>query len=163
MQTKNDLEEFYRTADPWGYRESLEDWKRKGYILGIMDMMADHYHRALDIGAGEGFITEDLNVMDTIEAIEVSDKAASRMHPRIKRVKKPTGKYDLVLASGVLYAQYDYLQVLRWIQEHAGWIVVTCSIKEWEINNLDQGKQIFYAEFPYREMKEVLRVYDFAA
>jgi trans-aconitate methyltransferase len=154
MQSKAELEDWYQDKDPWGYKTNPDDQKRKEKILAAIPKKK--YKRALDIGAGEGFITKDLPAAE-IHAIEVSDKAAKRLPRNVKRVKQPEGKYDLILATGVLYKQYDYETMLKWIKDHASGVVVTCNIKDWEIP-LDLGESKD-TTFKYRDYEQMLRVF----
>lgn len=156
-QSKESLDMWYMLPDPWGYESNKDDIARKTTILGSLE---SGYKRALDIGAGEGFITKDLPA-EEIHAIEFSDNASSRLPKHIKRVQEPKGEYDLIIATGVLYPQYNYLKMHQWIQKHAIKTVLTCNIKEWEIPL--KGNQITYVEFPYREYTQALRIYDFTA
>ena len=101
MQSKEELEEWYKTPDPWAYQITEDDAKRKEIIL---EMLPYNYQRALDIGCGEGFITANLPAAD-IHGIEISDTAASRFPWNVKRVLEPVGVYDLVITTGTLYHQ----------------------------------------------------------
>lgn len=156
-QSKQDLEDWYSKSDPWGYRDNIDDKDRKYTILDAINPYAP-FKRALDIGAGEGFITEDLPAKE-IEAIEISDNASERFKSHIKRVKKPTGKYDLILLAGVLYGQYESQEMLDWALKHCDGIIVTCNIKEWEVNPLPTENMIHCFEFPYRTYTQSLKVY----
>lgn len=158
MQSKQELEDWYNTPDPWGYYSNEHDQRRKDIILDIAKQHGKTYKKALDIGAGEGFITKDLPAK-TIHAIEISDEAAKRLPSSVKRVDKPQGFYDLIICTGVLYKQYNYKQITDWIKNHASGIVITSNIKSWEINELPVDKQIEELEFPYREYTQKLRVY----
>lgn len=119
------------------------------------------FKRALDIGAGEGWITQFLPAIDR-HGIELSDVAASRFPGHILRVHEPDGQYDLVVATGVLYKHYNNKQMLSWINAAATNIVLTCHIEDWETDAvLDiKGRQIFEARFPYREFTQKLRIFD---
>lgn len=158
-QDKNEIEIWYENKDPWEYEKNPDDWQRREYIRSVLEVLAprNKFYRALDIGCGEGFITEVLPARH-VYGIEISDNAAERLRG-VKRVFKPQGKYDLIVATGVLYEQYDYKQFHNWIALHAKGIVLTCNIKDWEKNYLPNHKQIFYAEFPYRDHTQVMRVY----
>lgn len=153
--TKEQLEKWHETPDAWGYKTNADDEKRKQIILEHLKPAK----RALDIGAGEGWITKDLPA-ENIEAIELSDNAASRFPENIKRITEPEGDYDLITACGVMYTEYDNDLFHKWILDHASGQVLTCNIKGLEINHLPDP--IFEMEFPYREYIEVLRIYDFA-
>lgn len=156
MQSKQDLEHWYSKNDPWQYESNSEDLKRKTRILSHLK---NTYKRALDIGAGEGFITRDLPAK-TIHAIEISDKAASRLPKPIERVHEPQGKYDLIIATGVFYDQYDWKKMHQWIMQHAIGTVLTSNIKSWE-HQLPQ-KPIFEETYTYREYEQHLCLYDFS-
>lgn len=156
-QSKEDLEDFYSTTDPWNYKTNSDDQARKQAILDALTPFAP-FKRALDIGAGEGFITKDLPALE-IEAIEISDTAAERLPSNVKRVKEPTGEYDLIICTGMLYEQYDYEQFIDWMKKHANGIILTCNIKDWEINPLSGDALVHQYEFPYRTYKQILKVY----
>lgn len=94
MQAKKELEQWYKGIDPWGYTSTQDDFDRRTYITETANQYSPE--RVLDIGAGEGFITKLLK-SNNIEAIELSDKAASRLPENVKRVKKPAGKYDMIV------------------------------------------------------------------
>ncbi len=148
---------FFATPDPWGYQSNPCDIRRKQYILHMANLFGP-YSRALDIGALEGWITNDLPA-STKHGFELSDVAAARFPPTVKR--ELDGKYDLVLATGVLYSHYNWSYLFRLIREHAAKYVLTCHIKSWELLAVaDIGKQIIEMEFPYRDFTQKLRIFD---
>lgn len=151
-QSKEDLERWWSTPDAWQYETTHDDYIRKEKILELMT----YYNRALDIGAGEGFITKDIPAK-TIEAIEISDNAAKRLPEPIKRVSEPTGEYDLILATGVFYDQYNWQQMHEWILEHSNGTIITSNIKDWE--HPLPLTPIHEEEFRYRQYTQHLCVY----
>lgn len=154
MQTKQELEEWYAKPDPWGYEDNIHDTERKLRILAVLDT----YERALDIGAGEGWITKDLPAK-VIEAMEISDTASARFPDTIIKTDKPIGRYDLIVATGVLYRQYDWEHMLSLIKKHASRHILLSHIKDWEVADYSPlGEQIHYEEFPYREYTQALRL-----
>lgn len=157
MQPKSEIENWYKQPDPWGYESNESDKNRKQRILEILSVYST-FDRAIDIGCGEGFITQDLPANE-IHGIELSDNAAERLPKNVKRVHKPEGKYDLILCTGMLYRQYDYRKFLDWINEHARGIVLTSNIKSWQINDLPDKYLLYQEDFPYREYTQNLRVY----
>lgn len=167
MQTKAELEEFYKTPDPWGYTTNDDDYLRRNIIFEVKRLLRGRTDRALELGAGEGFLTWPLSwVSERVEYIELSDIAAKRLEDSVtgslgcKRVKKPSGKYDFILAAGVLYEQYNYKQMRQWIEYCASDIVLTCHYSEaGKVHDKFDKEQIFYAEFPYRKGKQIMRVY----
>lgn len=153
MQSKQELDVWHTQKDAWGYESHPDDKTRKNRILSLL---RGTYKRALDVGAGEGWITKDLPAK-SIEAIEISDVAASRFPKNIKRVHKPTGKYDLIIATGVFYDQYDWQQMHGWILKHASGTVLTSNIKSWE--HPLPIKPIHEEDFNYREYTQHLCIY----
>lgn len=152
MQSKQEIETWYQRHDPWQYENNPDDIHRKEIILNHLGK----YNRALDIGAGEGWITKDLPA-DHIEAIEWSDTAAQRFPKNITRVMEPTGQYDLIIATGVFYPQYDWKQMHEWIYHHATDTVLTSNIKSWEIPL--EWEPVKVVEYPYREYTQRLCIY----
>ena len=57
MQTKEDLESWYDSTDPWGYETNKDDAYRLKKLLSLLEKK---YHKAIDIGAGEGFVAKHL-------------------------------------------------------------------------------------------------------
>lgn len=158
-QLKEDIETWYSRKDPWDYENNRDDLGRKGVILGAIKGM--RFKRALDIGCGEGWITKDLPA-DEIHGIEISDNASLRLPSNVKRVTEPEGKYDLIIATGVMYSHYDHEKFVKWIKKHASGVVILCNIKEWEVPT-DIPKEMGNAEFPYREFTQILRYHDLAS
>lgn len=156
-QTKEEIEKFYEQEDPWGYETHPDDDQRQRWILGALDAFP-FFRRALDIGMGEGWLTINLPAV-RLNGIELSDEAAARANPDIQRVSAPDGKYDLVIATGVLYPHYNIDQMLQWIDEAADGIILTCHSQNLGDQRLPY-EQIFYAEFPYKDTKQIMRVYD---
>lgn len=161
MQTKVELEQFYKKTDPWGFQENADDIRRKSLILGHLNR--SRFKRALDIGCGEGWISKDLPA-DEIHGFELSDQAAARLPASVKRVIVPEGRYDLIVATGVLYSQYDWRRMLDMIRQHACGVVLTCNIKNWERpETTSLPHQYHEEEFPYREYIQKLRLFDFSS
>lgn len=159
MQTQNEIEDWYKTPDPWGYETNPDDQARKAAILKACS--GKGYKRALDIGAGEGFITRDLQA-EEVHAIEWSDTARRRIPLPVLAVTEPHGKYDLVLATGVLYGHYEIESILQTIRDHASHVLVIAGIKDWLV--LDRIPEHFKItrreEFPYREYKQIVIRYE---
>lgn len=157
MQSLESLDDFYKVEDPWNYTKTKDDKDRKKRIINHLKKLGP-FRSALDIGAGEGFITTDIPA-DVIHAVECSDNASMRLPENVTRVIRPTQKYDLVLATGVLYPQYDWQRFHGWINHHAQRYVLTSSIKDWEIP-INCHKQVHEEEYPYREFTQILRIYE---
>ena len=161
---KQDLEEIkrsYKKPDPWGFKTNPEDSKRRSKIINaINEAFPGGFRRALDIGCGEGFISTKLPARE-IHGFELSDDAASRLPDNVKRVLAPEGKYDLVVATGIMYPHYEWEKFLEMVDKSASMVIVFCNIADWEIPQLGQkyGKnQKVMLEFPYRAWKQRLRI-----
>tara|TARA_B100002019_G_C21244301_1_gene587432 strand:- start:1263 stop:1778 length:516 start_codon:yes stop_codon:yes gene_type:complete len=164
-ETKQKLEKFYEKQDPWGFETHPDDAKRKEIIIEKAihfckkRMGKKVYDKALELGAGEGWITKDLPAKN-VYGYEISDVAKSRWPSNVMEFDEKI-KYDLIIAPGVLYPQYDYMSFIDLIKKHSCGIVITINILNWEINPLTG--QIYDLEFPYREYIEKFRVYDYSS
>jgi hypothetical protein len=154
IQTKEELENWYKNIDPWSYKMNYDDIFRKEKILSILEK----YDTTLDIGCGEGFITTDLPA-NKIYGIELSDNASSRLPENVIRISKPEGKYDLVMTTGTLYQQYNHQQITNWVKQSASHHILVGGIKDWMIWS-DFGKIIKEIEFKYREYTQIIRLYE---
>lgn len=154
MQTKNELENWYKNVDPWSYKMTQDDVVRKEKILSLLES----YDTALDIGCGEGFITTDLPA-NKIYGIELSDNASSRLPKNVTRLLSPEGKYDLVVTTGTLYRQYDNQQIRNWVLESSKKHILVGGIKDWMIWS-NFGEIIKEIEFKYREYTQIIRLYE---
>ena len=154
MQTKEELESWYKNPDPWAYESTHDDLIRKENLLNMLTLK---YRRALDIGCGEGFVTRDLPAIN-IHGIEISDIAASRLPSNVKRVHEPVGIYDLVITTGTLYQQYNHEQIAEWIRRAACCHVLIAGIKDWLIP-YKFGIPIATKEFQYRQFVQSVVLY----
>lgn len=154
-------EKLYQKPDPWGYQTNPEDARRKEIILKHVSDLEQPFYRALDIGAGEGWITKDLGA-EIIHALEESDSAAGRFPENVLRIEKPEGFYDLIIATGVMYPHYDWRKFIDIIMMHANGYVLLCNLKNVEVPEVARiPNQILETEFSYRNTVEKLRIYDF--
>lgn len=149
---------WYDVEDPWGYQSHPDDLKRYDKIIEQLWKYGP-FDRALDIGAGEGWITGAIPAME-IHGIEIDDQAAKRFPDHVKRLTEPDGKYDLVMATGVLYRQYDWEQMAKWIEEAASGIILISGIEEWAVPWTPPGVKVHQERFKYREYYQRLRIYD---
>jgi SAM-dependent methyltransferase len=158
MQTKEELELWYQNSDPWAYKITKDDLDRRHKICKILESYLP-YERALDIGCGEGFVTEHIRA-NVIHGIEISDKAAKRFSSKITRVHEPDGKYDLVTTTGTMYPQYNHQQIYDWVMNSAARIILIAGIKDWLIP-YKYGKILYREEFTYREYVQQVTVYEY--
>ena len=116
LQSPDELDRWYGTADPWRYEENPDDARRRDVLLS--ELPERPYRSVLDIGCGEGFITRRLPG-ERILAVDLSEaailRARERPDPRIEFrrgdifgiVELAAGeRFDLVVITGVLYPQY---------------------------------------------------------
>ena len=155
MQSKEELENWYRFPDPWAYETTKDDLDRKQKIIDILPL---RYQRAIDIGCGEGFVTRDLPAIE-IHGIEISDLAAERLPWNVKRVTEPEGLYDLVMTTGTLYPQYNHEQIVNWIKNCSCRHILIGGIKDW-LMPYSFGNVIQKIEFPYREFTQSVVLYE---
>lgn len=164
MQPFSEIEEHYTKEDPWNYRTSREDQKRKFYILHMLHLFGP-YKRALDLGCGEGWITADIPA-EEIYGYDLSNQAVSRFPDTVKRCVAPEGSYDLIMGTGIMYAHYNWPFFLEVIKRHAGRYILLSNIKDWEVAQIDQvpGFRLLEMEFPYKPGDEAfvqkLRMYE---
>ncbi len=172
MQSKDELENWYSEADPWQYYGNPSDRMRKARILSALPRL--EYENVLDIGCGNGFITNDLPGKDII-GIDLSQRVvdwANTGSPKhvhyvcaslfdLPELDLPA--MDLVVITGVLYPQYigeavrlAYVLIDNLLKP--GGILTSSHIYEWyraRFPYLTVSREYF----PYREYSQVLEVY----
>lgn len=163
MSTKQELNKFYSKHDPWGYRTNKWDQERRANIIAVLNQYG-LFERALDIGCGEGWVTEALPAKE-LYGYDISDIALSRLPKSVSPIYKLSevvDEFDLIVATGVLYAHYNYQPILETIRQHSNNIVLTCNIQSWEVPEVKVlGEQIFEMTFPYREYIQQLRIFKY--
>jgi predicted TPR repeat methyltransferase len=115
IQSKEELEKWYERNDPWDYENSPHDSKRKDIFLS--ELPTGSFEKVLDIGCGNGFITNDLPGKSII-GVDISSKAIEQAKSRCKKDIKfiqasifdlgsiLDQKFDLIIITGVLYPQW---------------------------------------------------------
>jgi len=163
MQTKQELEDWYEDSDPWNYQQDPDDLYRKNFYMAVLEDVGPVFSRALDIGAGEGWITKDLPAIEK-HAFEISDAAAKRLPDGVERVTEIDSKYDLVIATGVLYEQYNHAMMADLIHEAASdtheTLVMVAGIKSW-LKPYSFGTRIRHFEIQYREYVHVIDIWEY--
>ena len=160
MQTKEELELWYRKPDPWGYKSNPDDHYRRDAILDALRPFGQ-FTNALDIGCGEGFITKDLPA-GKLYGIDISETAIKRLPPTVRGIDETFAltmpKFDLVITTGTLYWQYDHLKIAELVKKMAGRIVLVSGIKDWLVD-YDFGEILSSRTFIYRQYEQKLTVY----
>jgi len=157
MQSKEELEDWYSEPDRWGYFNNQEDMIRLKKILYMLGWGKKRYKRAIDIGCGEGFITQHLPA-DEIHGYDLSDNALKRLPPNVTPVSEPDGKYDLVISTGTLYPQYDHEAIHKMIMSCASEFILIAGIEEWLVPK-DFGVQMQFNTFSYGEFTQKITIY----
>lgn len=119
MRSREEWEQWYERADPWDYEGSDEDVLRISAILSRLGRK--HFTHALDLGCGEGKLTNALSaVADNVVGYDISENALVRARKRfpgtefrqgdllnvIRRPEVTSVPFDLIVVAEVLY----YLQ-----------------------------------------------------
>ena len=150
IQPKDELEDFYTVPDPWDYEQTQDDRDRLARVVAAIPRRT--YARTLDIGCGNGFVTENLPG-DELVGVDISARAVEHARSRFRarwpeRVARfearslfdlrstEIGVFDLVVVTGVLYPQYVgrghavVTEVLRDVLTPGG-VILTVHIDEW--------------------------------
>lgn len=148
-QTYQEITAGYETPDPWGYKNNPADIARKKIIIDTLNRYGP-FGRALDIGCGEGWITQDIPANE-IHGWDLSAKAMGRFPKNVQAPMVPNGLYDLVVLTGALYDHYNCEELVDLVNTHAAKLILLCNIKEWESKHVERvkGRQIFSTEFKY--------------
>lgn len=157
MQSKQELEQWYEEPDKWGYFSNEYDEIRLKNIIYMLGWGKKRYDRILDIGCGEGFITQHLP-SEVIHGLDISDNAMGRLPSNVKPVSAPEGKYDLVVSTGTLYSQYDHEHIYNLIMQSASQYILIGGISDWLIEK-NFGAEVQKMHFPYRQFTQKLSLY----
>ena len=165
-QSRAELDEWYGKTDPWEYRTTPDDAKRRMMILAAIP---DGVDSIIDLGCGEGFITEKL-VAERVVGVDVSRKPLKRCTFKGETYRIDMfsdditilGQFDLVLVTGVLYGSTDedIARIVRLL--NPGKYLLSCHITGWSYNVEALNKTlelISEKTFPYRQYKERLGLY----
>lgn len=164
MQSKEELEQFHSSIDPWGYENNREDNNRKDILFS--ELPKRNYLNVLDIGCGQGYVTKDLLGQNIIgvdisqTAVDFANKHVSKKHITFQQCSLfdldklfPTKKFDLIVITGVLYPQYIgnssnlvYLLIDKLLSENG--VLVSVHINDW-----------YKSQFPYLKLKQVFYNY----
>lgn len=105
---------YAQNVDPWRFASS--DYERAKYQATLDVLPAPHFSRAFEIGCSIGVLTRRLaERCDSLLAVDVADAALVQARARCTRLEHvairrmqvpeewPTGSFDLILFSEVLY------------------------------------------------------------
>lgn len=172
IQSKDELENWYSKGDPWGYFDNPQDTMRKARILSAIPQF--DYENVLDIGCGNGFLTNSLPGKQII-GLEISEKAVQWANEHAT----PNARYlcgslfdlpdlnlppmDLIVITGVLYPQYiaESIRLVYVLIDQLlkpGGVLVCSHIYEWHKARFPY-LTVSREYFAYREYSQVLEVY----
>lgn len=177
IQDVSELDAFYKQADPWGYYSNAADDRRRAELLSLLPLR--RYHRVLDIGCGNGFVTFALPG-DEVIGVDISSEAiswarqAQQQQMQAERFRFESlsifapeltklGRFDLIVITGVLYEQYigKARSVIRSVIEQLlenGGILVSCHIREWYCVRFPYSC-LDVTLYPYRDYTHQLEVF----
>ena len=172
IQSEKELEDWYSKPDPWEYFNNPHDAVRKAKIISAIPRF--DYENVLDIGCGNGFITNDLPGKNII-GLEISKKAVDWANQNAApNVNFLCGSLfdlpdlslppmDLIVITGVLYPQYIaasmrlvYVLIDQLLNPQG--ILLSSHIYQWykaRFPYLTVSREYF----PYRDYSQVLEVY----
>jgi predicted TPR repeat methyltransferase len=177
IQNAESLDRFYEDSDPWGYRSSADDERRRSELLAALPFR--RYQRGLDIGCGNGFLTfslpaeQMLGVDVSAKAIEWAERErGSQAHPdRFSFLHSSLfeldpdrlGTFDLIVVTGVLYEQYigKGSALVRLLVDgllQQGGILASCHIREWNPPSFAYDR-LDTSVYPYRGYAHQLEIY----
>jgi 2-polyprenyl-3-methyl-5-hydroxy-6-metoxy-1,4-benzoquinol methylase len=109
MRLREEWEHWYQRPDPWDYEGTDEDLLRTETMLSRL--CGRHFKRALDLGCGEGRLTNEIaGVADQVVGYDISGTAIQRARTRYPRVEFRQGDLMDVLANPeVLRAPFDLI------------------------------------------------------
>jgi len=172
IQKTEEIDKWHLEKDPWGYESNSFDKKRKNILLAEIPEL--DYKNVLDIGCGQGFITQDLPGENVI-GVDISEKAIKFAQEKNSEVEFKAGsifdlntmfsstKFDLIVITGVLYKQYIgqsnnliYLIIDSLLNKNG--VLLCVHIDGWYNSSFPylKSKELFY---PYREFTHKLEVY----
>ena len=122
LTLKEELEEWYKTPDPWKFKDTLSDLVRRKVFLHHLEYAFANFpiRDVLDAACGEGFLTLDLaKAYDVkIDAFDISENAIKYAKQNYSaeninyfssdiREFESTKQYDLALCEEALYYLND--------------------------------------------------------
>lgn len=175
IQPVQDIEEWFKKPDPWGYEQHPDDAKRRAILKSLLE--GRDYGRVLDIGCGDGFITRVLPGKEII-GVDISKNAVSQARANsagLSHIRYEAcslfdlplpgfeDSFDLIVVTGVLYPQYigegDLMAfTLLDLMLKSGGVMVSCHIDAWY--NFRFPYITFHREYyRYREYTHLLEAF----
>jgi SAM-dependent methyltransferase len=148
FRTREEWEGFYNQRDPWGYVDRWLLERRRQEIMRSLFERWGPYERALDLGSGEGVVTQFLaEHARNLVSVEISAQALRRQVERLGaprrlflqadafRMSFRPESFDLILASEVLSYSRDRENIARswteWLRPGGILMVVDALLPEY--------------------------------
>ena len=150
VQSRDELEQFYADPDPWKYDDVDDDRQRVARVRAALPSRT--FARTLDIGCGNGFLTEHLPG-DELVGVDISERAVEHARARFRDhcperratfharslfelSSSAVGVFDLVVVTGVIYPQYvgrAYSLVTETLRDLLvpGGVMISVHIDDW--------------------------------
>lgn len=158
MQTTEELNNWYSTPDPWGYRTNPDDLFRRARI----QVNCLPSKRLLDIGCGEGFITNTVPAIEKYgyDVPEALERLPSTIH-RVNNLSELEPGFDLVLLTGVLYEQYPWREFIDQTKRLATKRILVAGVPAWLKKEKEElGRLVHREEIAYRDLGNIIEVYE---
>lgn len=177
VQSPAELDQFWRTEDPWGYQAHPHDRIRVGELLAALPRRP--YGHTVDLGCGDGFVTLELpgdhvlGIDLSAEAVRWAEQRAARRPDRSRFQFRAASIFDvpqlglppadLVVVTGVLYTQYigsAFAAIDTGLSAllAPGGILISVHIADWNPKSFSLTR-LHVHRYPYREYEHVLEVY----
>ncbi|MCK4579688.1 MAG: class I SAM-dependent methyltransferase, partial [Candidatus Marinimicrobia bacterium] len=148
IQPIAEIEKWFEQSDPWDYEKHPDDTKRRAILKSVIPRR--EYHRVLDIGCGDGYITGQLPGNEII-GVDIAHNAIKQAREKCRELKHITfetyslfdlpqpgyeNNFDLIIITGVLYPQYlaqggQLAAIILDSMLKPGGCLVSCHIDEW--------------------------------
>lgn len=170
------IDEYENNMDPWGYETNPSDAVRRQWFQAFTSSIPKS--RTLDIGAGAGFISRDINTEEYV-GLDISPTSTSDMNNYFKKIGKEQthraiqgsvlgldtmnlGTFDFIISTGVFYEHYlgknrNNLESQINSVSEPGTYLMTVHIADWQNLIPCSGFiELDRWEYPYREFTHEL-------
>ncbi len=170
------IDEYENSLDPWGYEINPSDAVRRQWFHTFSSSIPKS--RTLDIGAGVGFISKDIETHEYV-GLDISQTSTSELNTYFAKIgKKNThkaikgsvldleimnlGTFDFIISTGVFYEHYlgknrsNLESQLKSVSDY-GTYLLTIHIADWQTLIPSLGFiELDRWQYPYREFTHEL-------
>jgi len=169
-------DEYEKNLDPWGYETNPSDAVRRQWFQNFSSSIPKS--RSLDIGAGVGFISKDIETNEYV-GLDISPTSTSELNAYFERIGKNNthkaiegsvldleilnlGTFDFIISTGVFYEHYlgknrsNLESQINSVSDY-GTYLLTIHIADWKTLIPSLGFiEIDRWQYPYREFTHEL-------